>query len=119
MNQPQRRPALTFFGGAGTVTGSKYLVESGGSRILVDCGLFQGLAELRRRNWAPLPHELAALDGIVVTHAHLDHCGYLPVLVRSGWRGPIHVTPGSAGHPGGRRTRPRARPALTVRGPVR
>ncbi|MBE1493911.1 metallo-beta-lactamase family protein [Amycolatopsis lexingtonensis] len=91
------QPALTFFGGAGTVTGSKYLVEAGGSRVLVDCGLFQGLAKLRRRNWAPIPRELTDVDAVVITHAHLDHCGYLPVLVRSGWHGPVYVTHGSAG----------------------
>lgn len=90
-------PALTFHGGAGTVTGSKYLVESGDSKVLVDCGLFQGLSDLRRRNWKPLPPALAGVNAVVVTHAHLDHCGYLPVLVRSGWSGPIYVTPGSAG----------------------
>lgn len=88
--------ALTFHGGAGTVTGSKYLLETPGSRVLVDCGLFQGLADLRRRNWAPLPRALTDVDAVVITHAHLDHCGYLPVLVRSGWRGPVYVTPGTA-----------------------
>jgi len=88
--------ALTFHGGAGTVTGSKYLVESPESRVLVDCGLFQGLADLRRRNWAPMPRALAEADAVVITHAHLDHCGYLPVLVRSGWRGPVYATPGTS-----------------------
>ncbi|RSM57214.1 MBL fold metallo-hydrolase [Amycolatopsis sp. WAC 01376] len=88
--------ALTFHGGAGTVTGSKYLVETADSRILVDCGLFQGLTALRRRNWAPLPPAFAELDAVVITHAHLDHCGYLPVLVRAGWRGPVYATPGTA-----------------------
>ncbi|MFD8496039.1 MBL fold metallo-hydrolase RNA specificity domain-containing protein [Amycolatopsis sp. NPDC059657] len=89
--------ALTFHGGAGTVTGSKYLVETPEARVLVDCGLFQGLSELRRRNWRSMPAELASVDAVVITHAHLDHCGYLPVLAKAGWRGPVYVTPGSAG----------------------
>ncbi|MFD9890908.1 MBL fold metallo-hydrolase RNA specificity domain-containing protein [Amycolatopsis sp. NPDC059027] len=93
---PARPPSLTFYGGAGTVTGSKHLVETEDARVLVDCGLFQGLAELRRRNWAPMPPRLAGVDAVVVTHAHLDHCGYLPVLARAGWRGPVFVTPGTA-----------------------
>lgn len=88
--------SITFLGGAGTVTGSKYLVQSGRSQVLVDCGLFQGLASLRRRNWQPPPLDLEDLDAVVLTHAHLDHCGYLPVLVRAGWRGPVYVTPGTA-----------------------
>lgn len=92
----QLRPALTFHGGAGTVTGSKYLVETGGARVLVDCGLFQGLSALRKRNWARMPAAFENVDAVVITHAHLDHCGYLPVLVRSGWRGPVYLTPGSA-----------------------
>ncbi|HEX6345932.1 MBL fold metallo-hydrolase [Umezawaea sp.] len=87
---------MTFLGGTGTVTGSKFLLESGRSRVLVDCGLFQGLAPLRRRNWRPPPLDLGALDAVVLTHSHLDHCGYLPVLVRNGWHGPIHCTPGTA-----------------------
>ncbi|MFE7607003.1 MBL fold metallo-hydrolase RNA specificity domain-containing protein [Streptomyces celluloflavus] len=87
---PRARPALlTFLGGVGTVTGSKFLVESDHARILVDCGLFQGLADLRRRNWRPLPCDAADIHAVVVTHAHLDHCGYLPHLVRRGFRGPI------------------------------
>ena len=92
----ERSAAVTFLGGAGTVTGSKYLVETEKSRVLVDCGLFQGLAPLRRRNWRPPPLDLADLDAVVLTHAHLDHCGYLPVLVRNGWQGPVHCTPGTA-----------------------
>ncbi|HEU5474939.1 MAG TPA: MBL fold metallo-hydrolase [Actinophytocola sp.] len=88
--------SITFLGGVGTVTGSKFLVQSGRSRLLVDCGLFQGLAPLRRRNWRPPPLELNELDAVVLTHAHLDHCGYLPVLVRAGWRGPVYTTPGTA-----------------------
>ncbi|MEU0397656.1 MBL fold metallo-hydrolase [Streptomyces sp. NPDC006208] len=84
------RPAvLTFLGGVGTVTGSKFLVESDHARILVDCGLFQGLADLRRRNWRTLPCDAGDIHAVVVTHAHLDHCGYLPRLVRHGFRGPI------------------------------
>ncbi|RSM85140.1 MBL fold metallo-hydrolase [Kibdelosporangium aridum] len=88
-------PAITFLGGTGTVTGSKFLVEAGASAVLVDCGLFQGLAPLRRRNWRPPPLDLDRLDAVVLTHAHLDHCGYLPVLVRNGWRGPIYATHGT------------------------
>jgi metallo-beta-lactamase family protein len=80
---------LTFLGAAGTVTGSKYLVEAEGNRLLVDCGLFQGLKELRLRNWAPLPQKPPTFDWCVLTHAHLDHTGYLPRLVRDGFRGPI------------------------------
>ncbi|MBC6445840.1 MBL fold metallo-hydrolase RNA specificity domain-containing protein [Actinokineospora xionganensis] len=89
-------PSIDFLGGVGTVTGSKFLVRSGDSRVLVDCGLFQGLAPLRRRNWQRPPVDVTELDAVVLTHAHLDHCGYLPVLVREGWRGPVYVTPGTA-----------------------
>jgi len=85
-------PSLQFLGGAGTVTGSKYLVRSGASRVLVDCGLFQGLRELRVRNWDPLPFDPATIDAVVLTHAHVDHCGYLPRLVAAGYRGPVHAT---------------------------
>src|SRR5579859_7369229 len=87
---------LTFLGGAGTVTGSKYLVETQRSGVLVDCGLFQGLGELRRRNWRPFPVEPRDIDAVVLTHAHLDHCGYLPALVRQGFRGRIHATEDTA-----------------------
>jgi metallo-beta-lactamase family protein len=82
---------LTFLGAAGTVTGSKYLVEAEGKRLLVDCGLFQGLKELRLRNWAPLPEKPSSIDYCVLTHAHLDHTGYLPRLVRDGYSGPIYA----------------------------
>jgi metallo-beta-lactamase family protein len=85
-------PSLTFLGGVRTVTGSKFLVESGEARVLVDCGLFQGLGELRRRNWEPPPVDPASLDAMVLTHAHLDHCGYLPRLVRHGFRGAVYAT---------------------------
>ena len=84
-------PKLTFLGAAGTVTGSKYLVEAEGKRLLVDCGLFQGLKELRLRNWNPLPERPASFDWCVLTHAHLDHTGYLPRLVRDGFQGPIYA----------------------------
>ena len=77
---------LTFFGGAGTVTGSKYLLETGGARILIDCGLFQGLKRLRERNWQAPPFDPKALGAVVLTHAHLDHSGYLPVIARAGFR---------------------------------
>jgi metallo-beta-lactamase family protein len=75
---------LTFLGGTGTVTGSKFLLTRDSTRVLVDCGLFQGFKQLRLRNWEPLPPALRALDAVVLTHAHLDHSGYLPVLAREG-----------------------------------
>lgn len=84
---------LTFLGGAGTVTGSKYLVTSGHHRILIDCGLFQGFKALRLRNWAPFPVEPRSIDAVVLTHAHIDHTGYLPLLVREGFSGPIYCSP--------------------------
>jgi len=83
---------MTSLGGVGTVTGSRHLLEVDGSRILLDCGLFQGLKEFRERNWQPFPFDPASLDAIVITHAHLDHCGYLPRLVQQGFRGPVYVT---------------------------
>lgn len=84
---------LRFLGGAGTVTGSKYWLSHGDSAVLVDCGLFQGLKELRLRNWAPLPIEPSDLYAVVLSHAHLDHCGHLPKLVTDGFDGVIHATP--------------------------
>ncbi|MFE3389950.1 MBL fold metallo-hydrolase RNA specificity domain-containing protein [Streptomyces anulatus] len=91
-----RAALLTFLGATGTVTGSKFLVESDHSRILVDCGLFQGFADLRRRNWEKFARPPADLHAVVVTHAHLDHCGYLPRLVRQGFRGPILMSADTA-----------------------
>jgi metallo-beta-lactamase family protein len=88
--------SLTFLGAARTVTGSKFLVESGRTSVLVDCGLFQGERVWRRRNWAPLQVDPAKLDAVVLTHAHLDHSGYLPVLVRDGFSGPVMCTPETA-----------------------
>jgi metallo-beta-lactamase family protein len=87
---------LHFLGATGTVTGSKYLVEEEGARILVDCGLFQGYKHLRKRNWAPFPVDPSSLDAVVITHAHLDHTGYLPLLVKKGFSGPIYATPATA-----------------------
>ncbi len=87
---------LRFLGGAGTVTGSKFLVETPGVRLLVDCGLFQGQREWRRRNWDELPVDPARIDAVVLTHAHLDHCGYLPLLARNGFSGPAVCTPATA-----------------------
>lgn len=83
---------LSFLGGAGTVTGSKYLVESGGRRILVDCGLFQGLKALRLMNWDRFPIDPKSIDAVILTHAHLDHSGYLPLLIRNGFRGRVLCT---------------------------
>ena len=80
---------ITFYGGAGTVTGSKYLIEHNGRRVLVDSGLFQGLAELRELNWQPPPFDPTSIDAVVLTHAHIDHTGYLPKLVKSGFAGPV------------------------------
>ncbi len=86
---------LQFLGAAGTVTGSKTWVQCEKTRILVDCGLFQGIKNDRERNWQPLNIDARLLDAVVLTHAHLDHSGYLPVLVRSGFRGPIYCTEGT------------------------
>lgn len=83
---------LTSLGGAGTVTGSKHLLTNGDKRILIDCGLFQGLKNLRELNWAALPVTPSSIDAVVLTHAHLDHSGYLPKLVRDGFRGRIYST---------------------------
>lgn len=87
--------ALTFVGGAGTVTGSKTIVETSAGRVLVDCGLFQGRKELRRQNWEPLPVPPESIDAVVLTHAHLDHCGYIPRLFTQGFSGPVYCTEGT------------------------
>lgn len=87
---------IQFLGGAGTVTGSKYLVTGSDSRVLVDCGLFQGLKQLRLRNWSPFPVKPASIASVVLTHAHLDHSGYLPLLVKNGFKGPIFCTAATA-----------------------
>ena len=87
--------SITFLGAAQTVTGSKYLLETPGSKVLVDAGLFQGLKELRERNWQKLPIAAKDLDAIILTHAHLDHCGYLPRLVADGFRGRVFCTAGT------------------------
>ena len=84
-------PKITFLGAAGTVTGSKYLVEAEGKRLLVDCGLFEGSRDLRQRNWDKLTVDPATIDWVLLTHAHIDHTGYLPRLVRNGFRGPIYA----------------------------
>jgi metallo-beta-lactamase family protein len=88
--------SITFLGAARTVTGSKHLLEVDGHRILVDCGLFQGLKPLRERNWQPLPVKATSIDAVVLTHAHLDHCGFLPRLVSQGFRGRVFCTPATA-----------------------
>jgi metallo-beta-lactamase family protein len=90
---PARREfRLEFLGATGTVTGSRYLVTADGRRMLVDCGLFQGYKPLRLRNWERFPVDPADIEAVVLTHAHLDHTGYLPLLVRNGFRGPVYCT---------------------------
>ena len=84
---------ITFLGAADSVTGSRHLVETGGQRILLDCGLFQGFKVLRERNWAPAPQAMLEADAVVLSHAHLDHSGYLPALVRQGFKGPVYASP--------------------------
>lgn len=84
---------VQFLGAADSVTGSRHLVESGGTRLLLDCGLFQGFKALRERNWAPLGVPPASIDAALLSHAHLDHSGWLPVLVREGFQGTIHASP--------------------------
>lgn len=85
-------PTIRFLGAAGTVTGSRFLLENGDTKVMVDCGLFQGLKELRLKNWEPLPVDVSQIDAVILTHAHLDHCGYLPRLVKDGFHGRIHLT---------------------------
>lgn len=87
---------ITFLGAAETVTGSRYLVQSDGTRILVDCGLFQGWKRLRMRNWESLPFPPSSLDAVVLTHAHIDHSGYLPRLSKAGYAGPVYCTGGTS-----------------------
>lgn len=91
---------IQFLGAAGTVTGSKHLVNTSsdpggkaGVQMLIDCGMFQGAKEWRERNWQPLPIPASSVDAVILTHAHLDHCGWIPRLVREGFRGPIYATP--------------------------
>jgi len=88
----RRHMKLKFLGAAGTVTGSKYLLEIGDRRVLIDCGLFQGLKELRLRNWDRFPVTPNMIDAVILTHAHLDHSGCLPLLIRKGYRGPVYCT---------------------------
>jgi metallo-beta-lactamase family protein len=83
---------LTFLGAAGTVTGSRYLLEAGGERLMIDCGLFQGEKELRLRNWSPFPVDPSTIQWLVLTHAHLDHTGYIPRLINEGFRGQVLAT---------------------------
>ncbi len=86
---------LTFLGATGTVTGSKYLLTAGTTRVLVDCGLFQGLKQLRLRNWEALPVAASQIDAVVLTHAHIDHSGYLPLLIKNGFKGRVYCTTGT------------------------
>lgn len=96
MHSDQTGTSLTFLGAARTVTGSKHLLQVDGHRILVDCGLFQGVKSLRERNWQPLPVRADSIDAVVLTHAHLDHCGFIPRLVSQGFRGRVFCTPATA-----------------------
>lgn len=89
-------PRITFHGAAQTVTGSKYLLEADGASVLVDCGMFQGLKPLRELNWAGTPFKAGALDAVLLTHAHLDHVGYLPRVVKEGYNHRVFCTPGTA-----------------------
>lgn len=87
---------ITFYGGVGTVTGSKYLLEHNGKKILVDCGLFQGLKELRERNWQDPPFDPHEIDAVIITHAHIDHTGWLPRLVKLGFSGKVFTSAATA-----------------------
>lgn len=88
--------SISFYGGVGSVTGSKYLLENNGKKVLVDCGLFQGLKELRERNWEAPPFDPNDLDAIILTHAHIDHTGYLPRVVKMGYSGPVFTSGATA-----------------------
>src|SRR3712207_3166077 len=87
---------LRFLGAAGTVTGSQFLVSTAQNRLLVDCGMFQGAPEDVARNRIPFEFDVPTLDAVLLTHAHLDHCGRIPALVKAGFRGPIYATSGTA-----------------------
>src|SRR5947209_953032 len=87
---------ISFWGGVGTVTGSKYLIETNDARVLVDCGMFQGLKELRERNWQDPPFDPKSIDAVLITHAHIDHTGYLPRLVALGFNNPVYCSRGTA-----------------------
>ena len=89
-------PTLSFWGAAGTVTGSRYLIETDHARVLIDCGLFQGGRELRERNWQEPPFNAASVNAVIITHAHIDHTGYLPRFVRHGFRGPVYCSRGTS-----------------------
>ena len=93
---------IHFLGAAGTVTGSKYLIDTGDRKIMIDCGLFQGLKELRLKNWDYLPIDVSEIDTVLLTHGHMDHTGFLPRLVNMGFKGaifqpslPVHLVLGS------------------------
>ncbi len=96
LTEHPRVPVLSFLGAAGTVTGSRFLIDTEQARVLVDAGLFQGLKELRLRNWDAFPVDPTSIDAVVLTHAHVDHVGYLPALVRNGFRGPVISTTATA-----------------------
>ena len=87
---------IEFLGGVGTVTGSKFLLEVRGRRILVECGLYQGLKQLRLRNWEPFPIDPGTIDAVILTHGHIDHSGYLPRLFREGCHGRVYATQATA-----------------------
>src|SRR6266571_5989757 len=100
IKEEKRLPYIQFLGAAGTVTGSKHLINTSsdgsgknGAQVLVDCGLFQGQKEWQSRNWQPMPIASQQIDAVILTHAHLDHSGWIPRLVRQGFRGPIYATP--------------------------
>src|SRR5437870_4129090 len=86
---------LQFLGAAKTVTGSKYLISTDGVKVMIDCGLFQGYKELRLRNWEAPPVDPASLTAVILTHAHIDHTGYLPRLVSQGYNGPVYASQGT------------------------
>ena len=89
-------PRIHFLGAAGTVTGSRFLIEGARSKVLIDCGMYQGVKELRQKNWEAFPISPATIDAVLLTHAHIDHCGYLPKLVREGFAGPVYATANTA-----------------------
>lgn len=92
INIPAGGIILQALGGAGTVTGSKYLLRTPTFTLMIDCGLFQGLKSLREKNWAPLPVDPGTIDAVILTHAHLDHCGYLPLLFKNGYNGKVYMS---------------------------